>query len=196
VALPAVVADAGVRVIDALAVETSGHLLAGVAVMPGPAIVADALIGAQTNAVGAVGANWSVAVGPLPAVIAVAFEGISTRAVIASGQGNADVAVGTLPADLASAEIGGPALAVDASQSVVVADWLQTWVQGSFFILEVRLPPSRLADDIAFPVADIPGGVPQVLRLAGVVVDVQCSEAVRSSGMTSQESDDESNNHS
>ena len=79
---------------------------------------------------------------------------------------------------------------------VVVADRLQARVQGSFFILEVRLLPSGLADDVALAVANVPGGVLQVLRLARVVVDVQGGEPVGGGGMASQERDDQGQNHS
>ena len=105
---------------------------------------------------------------------------------IATRKRDTDVAVGAFPADLAGAEVRGPALAMDASLIVVVADRLQARVQGSFFILEVRLLPSGLADDVALPVADVPGGVLQVLRLAGVVVDVQSAEVVRGCGHSNE----------
>ena len=65
---------------------------------------------------------------------------------------------------------------MDTAGPVEVTDWLQTWVEGSFFILVFRLLPSGLADDVALAVAHVPGGVLQVLRLAGVVVDVQGCE--------------------
>ena len=115
---------------------------------------------------------------------------------IATRKRDTDVAVGAFPADLAGAEVRGPALAMDASLIVVVADRLQARVQGSFFILEVRLLPSGLADDVALAVANVPGGVLQVLRLAGVVVDVQGGEPVGGGGMASQERDDQGQNHS
>jgi len=76
--------------------------------------------------------------------------------VIASGQRDADVAVGPLPADLAGAEVGRSAFAVDAAEAVVVADGLEARVEGCLFVLELRLSPSRLANDVALPVADIP----------------------------------------
>ena len=75
---------------------------------------------------------------------------------------------------------------MDTAGPVEVTDWLQTWVEGSFFILVFRLLPSGLADDVALPVADVPGGVLQVLRLAGVVVDVQSAEAVRGCGHSNE----------
>ena len=105
---------------------------------------------------------------------------------IATRKRDTDVAVGAFPADLAGAEVRGPALAMDASLIVVVADRLQARVEGSFFILVFRLLPSGLADDVALPVADVPGGVLQVLRLAGVVVDVQSAEAVRGCGHSNE----------
>ena len=142
VALPALVTDAGVRVINASSVETSGHLFAEVAVIPRPAVAADAFMGTDADAVGAVGANWGITVGSLPPTFTVAFKGISTRAMIASRQGNADVAVGTLPTNFAGTEVWGPALAMDTSNPAVVTDRLQARVEGSLFILIIRLSPS------------------------------------------------------
>ncbi len=67
-----------------MSMKTSGHHFAGVAVLPGPAVVADALVGAHAVAVGAVLAARNVAVGTLPALLAVTFESVNTRAVVAS----------------------------------------------------------------------------------------------------------------
>ena len=61
--------------------KTSGHHFAGVAVLPGPAVVADALVGAHAVAVGTVLAAGNVAVGTLPALQAVAFKGSIAGAV-------------------------------------------------------------------------------------------------------------------
>ena len=86
---------------------------------------------------------------------------------------------------------------MNAAKIVVVADRLKARVQGGFLILEVGFLPSWLADDVSFPVADIPGRVPQVFRLAGMVVDVQSCEPVGGGGVAhSQERDDQDRNHS
>lgn len=176
VALPAALADASVWVIDAAPVETSGHGFAGIAVVTGPPVVADAFVGIDTLAVGAVVAAWNVAVGSLPTVLAVALEGVRAATVIASRQRDTDVAVGALPSDLTGAKVGGSAFAMDAPVAIVVAHRLQARVQGGLLILEVWLPPPGLADDVPLTVADIPRGVFQVFRLAGVVVDVERGE--------------------
>ena len=175
-ALPALITDTGVRVIDALSMETSGHLFADVAAIPRPSVVADTFIGTDAVAISAVGTNWCITIGTLPTIFAVAFKGIRARAMITSRQGNADVAVGTLPTNFAGTEVWGPALTMNTSAARVVANRLQTWVEGCFFVLELGFFPSRLADDIALAVAHVPGGVLQVLWLAGMVVDVQGCE--------------------
>ena len=115
---------------------------------------------------------------------------------IASGQRDAGVTVGSLPATLTGAEFGRSALAVDTPYPIVIANWLQARVQGSFFILELRLSPSGLADDVALAVAHVPDGVLQVLRLAGVAVDVQGGEPQAPAVVDSdEEEDDESSLH-
>ena len=125
-----------------MSMETSGHLFADVAAIPRPSVVADTFIGTDAVAISAVGTNWCITVGTLPTIFAVAFKGIRTRAMITSRQGNADFAVGTLPANFAGTEVWGPALAMDTSNPAVVTDRLQARVEGSLFILIIRLSPS------------------------------------------------------
>ena len=74
VALPSFVADAGVRMINAFSVLTTGHLLAEVAVISRPSAAADALVRTHALAVGAIGANRCVAIGPFPAWFTIALE--------------------------------------------------------------------------------------------------------------------------
>ena len=74
--LPPIIADAGVRLVNASSVLASWHLLTKVAVLSCPSVVADALVGLDAVAVGAVGANRDVAVGPFPITLAVALESI------------------------------------------------------------------------------------------------------------------------
>ena len=52
--------------------------------------------------------------------------------------------------------VGCSAVAVDASGAVVVADGLQARVEGSLLVLNLRLSPPGLADDVAQAVADVP----------------------------------------
>jgi len=63
------------------------------------------------------------------------------------------------------------------SVAIVVTDGLQARVQSSLFILEIRFPPTRLADDFALTVANIPSGVLEVFRLAGMIVNFQSRES-------------------
>ena len=78
---------------------------------------------------------------------------------LTSRQWNTDVTVGTFPPNLAGTVIGSSAFSIDATNSVVVADWLQARVQFSFLILIAWFLPARLADDISLVVTDIPVGV-------------------------------------
>jgi hypothetical protein len=173
VTLPSDLADTGMGVVNAGPVFASRHLLADVAAVSRPSVVANALIGTDAVAVGAVGTAGYVAVGALPSLFAVALESVIAGAMVASRQWHADVAVGSFPPDFAGTEVWCPTFAVNASLAVIVADGLQTRVEGGLFVLDLRFLPSRLADDVALVVAHIPDGVLEVFGLAGVVVDVE-----------------------
>ena len=58
----------------------------------------------------------------------------------------------------------------------MVTDWLKTWVQFSFSVLDFRFRPARLTDDFALTVADVTIGVLQVFGFAGVIVNFQLGE--------------------
>ena len=58
----------------------------------------------------------------------------------------------------------------------MVTDRLKAWVQFSLLVLDKRLSPAGLADDIALVVADVPVGVLQVFSFARVIVNLQLSE--------------------
>jgi hypothetical protein len=86
---PSNITDAGVRVINALAVNAADGLLADITTLAAPTVVADALGGRLAVAVGAVGADGDVAEGSLPTFVAVAVECIHTRPVFATRHDNA-----------------------------------------------------------------------------------------------------------
>ena len=110
---------------------------------------------------------------------------------LASRQWHTDVTVGTLPTNLTGAVVGGPALTMDAPAFVVVTNRFQAWVEKSLLVLVIRLFPSRLADDVSLAVADVPGCVLEVLRLAGMVVDIQGCEPHSIDGVDCHEAEDD-----
>ncbi len=86
---PSNIADTGVRVITAVAVNTTNSLLADLTTIAAPAVIADALSGGFAVAVAAVGADGDVAEGPFPTFVAVAVERVQTRPVFTTGHDNA-----------------------------------------------------------------------------------------------------------
>ena len=86
---PSNIADAGMRVIATVAVNTADGLLADVTARAAPAVVANALGGRVAVAFRAVGADGDVAEGPLPTFVADAVECVNTRTVRTTGRDNA-----------------------------------------------------------------------------------------------------------
>jgi hypothetical protein len=157
--LPSTFTDTSVRVVQAASMLTSSHLLTDITTVSRPSIQADTFIGCKAVSICAIVAAGNVTIGSLPSFIAVAFKCFSTSTVITSRQWNTDVTVGTFPPNLAGTVIRSSAFSIDATNSVVVADWLQARVQFSFLILIAWFLPARLADDISLVVTDIPVGV-------------------------------------
>jgi hypothetical protein len=86
---PSNIADTGVRVITAVAVNTTNSLLADLTTITAPAVIANTLSWGFAVAVAAVVTNGDVAEGPFPTFVTVAFERVQTRPVFTTGHDNA-----------------------------------------------------------------------------------------------------------
>jgi hypothetical protein len=140
--LPSTLTDTSMRVVQTGSVLTSSHLLADITIVSRPSIQADTFIGCKAVSICAIVAAGNVTIGSLPTFIAVAFKCFSTSTMITSRQGNTDVTVGTFPSNLAGTVVGSSAFSMNATRSIVLADWLQTRVQLSFLILIAWLLPA------------------------------------------------------
>jgi len=84
VSLPAAVTNAGVRMINASAMGASCHGFTSIAVFSRPSIVADAFIGMDAVAIGAIATAWNVAVCPFPPILTIALKGIKAGTMFTS----------------------------------------------------------------------------------------------------------------
>jgi hypothetical protein len=62
-----------------------------------------------------------------------------------------------IPSNFACTKVWSSAFSIHAtSNSIHITDWLQAWVEGVERLMDLRLSPSSLTNDVALVVTDVP----------------------------------------
>lgn len=147
-----------VGVTATMAMGTAGHGNTVHTVFSFPSVKANAVVGRQTAAVFTGATVRNVTVGSRPSFITFTFQSGFTSSMNTSWQRHTSLTVGSFPANFAGTIIWSPAFTMKTSPVIVLTDRLHAWVKFIPVISVQRLPPPRLANDVAVRITNVSVG--------------------------------------